>query len=109
MKLAEAFRLGALHEVQQQLDAMRSSLDAAAAGAMPEMQCRDIVISGREALLTIFRQLDRPAHGSILVTAQVARYALGGLNTLKFEKGLVFAPGEPVRDATDEELKLSAG
>lgn len=105
MKLAEAFRLGAQEAVQAETDALRRSLDIRGARALPEIQCRDIVITGREATLTVFRQVDRPAPGNVLVTAQVARHSLGGLTSLRIEKGLVFAPDAPARDATDEELR----
>jgi hypothetical protein len=107
MKLAEAFRLGATQQVQAQVDELRGSLDFDGAAALPEIQCRDIVIVGREATLTVFRQLDRPAPGHVLVTVQVARHSLGGLTALKIEKGVVFPRGAPARDATDEELLAS--
>jgi hypothetical protein len=106
--LLEAFKAEALRELQAQLDALRT-LDFVGALSLPETQYRDIALCGREAQLTIFRQSDQPRPGHVLVTAQIARHTLGGVTSLKFEKGLVFPPVGPVRDATEEELLRSGG
>ena len=104
MKLAEAFKTAALIEVEAQIDRLRHSLDFDNALALPERQSRNIAICGREAQFTLFRQLDRPHPGAVLVTAQVARHALGGITTLCFERGLVIVRDAPARDATEDEL-----
>jgi hypothetical protein len=105
--LRELFRQEALREVQAQVDVLRDTLDLAGALALPAATCRDIVLCGREAQLTIFRQADQPSAGAVLVTAQVARHGLGGVTSLRYEQGLVFSPGCPARDATDDELRAS--
>jgi hypothetical protein len=107
VKLAEAFRNEALRAIEAQLALFKDTLHLAAAALLPQAQSRDIVLVGREAQLTIFRQMDRPLPGHVLVTVQVARHSLGGVSTLRFEKGLVYSPGDLVREATDQELQAS--
>jgi hypothetical protein len=109
MTLAEAFRAEALHVLQQQADRLRRTLDLAGALALPAASFEDIVLCGREAQLTIFRQADQPSSGQVLVTAQIARHALGGVKSLAFDRGLVFSSVGPARDATDLELRTSGG
>ena len=69
----------------------------------------DIVISGKEVQLTIFKQESPPGlPDALLLTAQIVRAALGGIHSFHYEKGLVFGAQQPVREASDEELKASA-
>jgi hypothetical protein len=109
VNLAEEFRSEALCAIDAQIASLRATLDFTAASSLPHARSLDIVLAGREAQLTIFRQNDQPSPGKILVTAQVARHSLGGVTSLHFEKGLVISPDGVLREATDLELLISGG
>jgi hypothetical protein len=69
-----------------------------------------VVVDGTTLSLTVFRQDDAYAlAGRTLVTVQVARPALLGLASFHTERGLVFSPNEPPREATELELQNSGG
>jgi hypothetical protein len=62
-------------------------------------------VAGREVQLTIYRQAAVRSLGrQVLVTVQLARHALGGVVSFHIEKGIVFSPEAPARDATEQEL-----
>lgn len=110
MSLADKFREEALVMVQKHLDELRSTLSYQDALSLPAVACQDIVVAGKEALLTIYRQADLPfLAGQVLVTAQIARHALGGVTSFQIEKALVFSPQDPPRAASDQELADSRG
>lgn len=106
---AEAFKKA----VKELLDArikLLSSLTFESAGALPQGQAEDVLITGREAQLTIYRQTNPPnLPGAVLVTVQLARFGMGGVTSFKQEKGLVFSPGHAAREATTDELLGSGG
>ncbi len=87
---------------------LRETLAFEDAASLPAVSPDDVVVAGKEVLLAIYRQSDRPLPGQILVTVQIARHALGGVLSFHTEKGLVFSPHESPRDATARELAESA-
>jgi hypothetical protein len=108
VKQPEAFAVEAERAVDTRIAQLRSTLAFATASALPEAQFEDVVIAGKEVLFTVFRQSNIPfLAGQVLVTVQVARHGLGGVVSFQTEKGLVFSPGHPVRDATPQELQDS--
>ncbi len=105
VSLAARFREEALAELESRREQLRSSLGFEDAKALSAIDIHDVVFAGREAQLSIFRQeLD----AGVLVTFQVARHGLGGVTSLRIEKGLVFSPDAAPRDATDVELETSS-
>lgn len=83
-------------------------LDYAQAQTLPRASIEDVVIAGKEVQLAVFKQekiVGLP--GAILVTAQIARAALGGMLSFHYETGLVFEEEKTVREATEEELQRS--
>ena len=69
----------------------------------------DIVVAGKEVQLTVFRQQGvLSAADAVLVTVQLARAGLGGIVNFQLERGLVYLPGRPVRDATEDELEQTS-
>jgi hypothetical protein len=100
----------ALAVVTAEVDRMRGELTFSQALALPQATGRDIVVAGKEVQLTIWRQTDlHLLKGDVLITVQVARFGLGGMVTYQTERGLVFSPGAPPRDATPVELQNSGG
>lgn len=80
------------------------------ARALPATAEEAVVLEGATTSVTVFRQDDAYAlAGRTLVTVQVARPALLGLASFHTERGLVFSPNEPPREATDLELQNSGG
>ena len=58
--------------------------------------------------VTVFAQRDLPGfEGSVLVTVQLARRS--GLASYHTERGLIFSPAHPPREASREELRNSGG
>lgn len=105
VSLATRFREEAVAELESRRERLRSALSFDEAKALPSIDISDVVFAGREAHLTIFRQ---DLGTQVLVTLQVARHGLGGVTSLRIEKGLVFSPEEAPRDATDAELEASS-
>ena len=94
--------------VQEHIDRLRAELTFASARSLREAEGQDIVVAGREVQLTIFRQYDLPIlRGQVLITVQIARHSLGGIVAFRHERGLVFSPDAPTRDATAGELSAS--
>lgn len=110
MQPNEKFHEQALRTIHERLHELRESLSYADARRLPQGTADDIVVAGREAQLTIFRQVDPESlKGRVLVTVQVARFGLGGTTSYRAERGLVFSADEPPREATDAELKSTSG
>jgi hypothetical protein len=110
MTRAEEFWSEAEKFIEAHAQGLRDSLTYEDVLALPEADSRDIVILGKEVLLTIFRQSDVPAlEGQVLVTVQVSRHTLGGMSTSLRERGLVFSAGNPPRPATEQEMRDSGG
>ena len=108
--LRQIFDKESLALVQREIERLRAGLTFEKARELPQAEGRDVVVAGREVQLTIFRQTDAGIPGrGVLVTVQVARFGLGGTNTYRVERGLVFSPGVPARNATQEELVASSG
>lgn len=106
--LRETFNQEAMELVQGEVDRLRAELTFDKAREIPRADGRDVVVAGKEVQLMIFRQTEPEfLQGRVLVTVQAARFALGGTNTFRIERGLIFAPGEPPRDATETELAES--
>lgn len=106
--LRQAFNEESLTLVEREIERLRAGLTFEKARNLPQAEGRDVVVAGREVQLTVFRQTDaRIGDGGVLVTVQVARFGLGGTNTYRVERGLVFSPDAPPRDATEEELVTS--
>jgi hypothetical protein len=76
----------------------------------PETSSEDQLIAGEKASVTVFRQ-DSPYQldGRVLVTVLVAKSGWFGMTSYHIERGLVFSPGEQVREATETELQNSGG
>jgi hypothetical protein len=110
VKLAELFKAEAIKEVDARIAQLRTTKTFETSGALPEAHAEDIVVAGREVQLMIFRQSNVPfLAGQVLVTVQIARHGMGGVSLFQVEKGLVFSPSAPARDATTEELQRSGG
>jgi hypothetical protein len=109
MTRAEEFWSEAEKFIEAHAEELRGSLSYADALALPEADSRDIVIQGREVLLTVFRQADVPLPGKLLVTVQVSRHTMGGMSTSLRERGLVFSAASPPRPATAQEMRDSGG
>lgn len=106
--LRQTFNDESLALVQREIERLRGELTFEAARDLPQAEGRDVVVAGKEVQLTIFRQTGLEfLNGSVLVTVQVARFGLGGTNTFRVERALVFSPGVPPRDATESELAES--
>lgn len=109
MTKAELFKAEAQRAVDARIEQLRGSLTYETAGELSRAQFESLVLQGREAELTVYRQSDHPSlGGKVLVTVQVARHALGGVPSFRIEKGLVFSMNAPPRDATVAELRASA-
>ena len=109
-KLAELFKAEAIKEVDARVAELRSTRSFETASSLPEAHAEDIVVAGREVQLMIFRQSSVPLlAGQVLVTVQISRHGMGGVLLFRTERGLVFSPGMPARDATAEELQQSGG
>ena len=105
--IAARFNEEAARVLQQHVEHFKT-LSHEDALRLPDARCEDIVISGKEVQLTIFRQANIASlKGQVLVTVQLARFGLGGVTSYQMEKGLVFSAGAPPRDATDEELQAT--
>ena len=77
---------------------------------LPEVEGSDVDFSGVKASLTVFRQDDAyDLAGKILVLVVAARPTLMGIATQHVERGLVFSPSEPTREATQSEIRNSGG
>ncbi len=74
---------------------------------MPETADEEILVASRKCTLTVYVQ--RLMNDQLLLTAQFARAGLLGLVAFHQERGLVFARGSAVRDATATELMNSGG
>ena len=108
MNALATFNKEALSTIQSEVDRLKAGLTFAQARALPEAEGRDIVIAGKEVQLTTFRQAElRFLKGDVLITVQVARFGLGGMTSYHTERGLIFSPHSPPRDATDDELMES--
>ena len=108
MTHAEEFWNEAVKVVEAHAARLGDSLSFDDALALPAAESSDIVILGKEVLLTIFRQSDVPSlKDQVLVTVQVSRQTMGGMSTSLRERGLVFSADAPPRQATEEELKVS--
>lgn len=108
MTQAEVFWSEAVRVVEAHAASLAESLTFEDALALPAAESTDIVILGREVLLTIFRQSDVPfLAGQVLVTVQVSRHTMGGMSTSLRERGLVFSVDAPPRQATEDELRNS--
>ncbi|MGR8946830.1 MAG: hypothetical protein ACU84Q_02205 [Gammaproteobacteria bacterium] len=76
--------------------------------ALPRAQIEDVVISGKEVQVTVFKQVGVPPFANAtLVTVQIVRAGLGGILNYQYEKGLVFDDSGYVREATDYELQAT--
>ena len=105
MDARAAFNDAAIAAVQGEIVRLRTELSYPQACELPETDVRDIVVAGREVQLTTFRQrVPSSASGEILVVVQVARFGLGGIVSYQIERGLIFSPSAPPRDATGPEL-----
>jgi hypothetical protein len=80
------------------------------ARSLPEVAGADQIVGGFKATVTTFRQ-ESPYEltGMTLVTVLVARPRWFGVTAHHIERGLVFSPEGPVREATVEELENSGG
>ncbi len=77
---------------------------------LPEIDGADLIIGGMKASLTVFRQDDAYLlSGRTLVVVLAARPTMFGMGAQHVERGLVFSPSEPTREATDTELQNSGG
>jgi hypothetical protein len=104
------FKEEALAAVRSEVDRLKAELTYAQALALPEAAGKDIVVAGKEVQLTIFRQTEPPfLKGEVLVTVQLARFGLGGSVSHQTERGIVFSPIEPPREATPVELENTGG
>jgi hypothetical protein len=105
---AEEFWNEAVKVVEAHAARLRDSLTYGDARSLPPAESSDIVILGKEVLLTIFSQADVPfLKDQVLVTVQVSRHTMGGMSTSLRERGLVFSADAPPRQATEDELKNS--
>jgi hypothetical protein len=79
-------------------------------GLVDDAWMEDQLVAGEKASVTVFRQ-DSPYQldGRVLVTVLVARSRWFGMTSYHIERGLVFSPGEQVREATETELQNSGG
>ncbi len=110
MTQAEEFWNEVVRIVEAHAAGLRDSLSFDDALALPAAESSDIVIQGKEVVLTVFRQADVPSlKDQVLVTVQVSRHTMGGMSTSFRERGLVFSAGAPPRQATEEELRDSGG
>lgn len=108
--LATRFKEDALEVVRQHVEHLRQTLSFADALSLREADAQDILVTGKEVQLTVYRQTNVPfLTGRVLITVQLARHGLGGVVAHHIERGLVFSPGAATRDATDQELLDSAG
>jgi hypothetical protein len=105
---AEEFKRQVHEELERRAAQLRATLDFVSAGARPQGTAEDIVLAGREAQLTVFRQADPPGlPDTVLVTLQIARFGMGGVTSFRAEKGIVFDASGLVREATLRELEES--
>lgn len=81
-------------------------LSYAEASALPDAAGTEVMVSGQRCLLTVFAQ---PVPTGTLVVAQVARSSMCGLASFLQERGLVFAPEDSVRVASEHELLFTDG
>ena len=80
------------------------------AALLPETDGVYRTLGGYRAGITTFRQSGLPQlKGMVLVTVLVSRPTLLGISAHHIERGLVFSPNNPVREATARELQNSGG
>ena len=106
--LRDTFNQEALALVQGEIDRFRSELTFESARQLPRADGRDVVVAGKEVQLTVFSQTEPEfLKGRVLITVQAARFGLGGTNTFRLERGVIFSADDPPRDATETELAES--
>ena len=75
------------------------------ASRLPESSEERVCLGASECVLATFRQArDLPTEKAVLVTLQLTRSRCFGAWGDPLEKGLVFVPGQPPREATAAEL-----
>jgi hypothetical protein len=80
------------------------------ASALPEADGIDIVITGKKASITTFRQDNAyQLEGKTLLVVLVAKPGFLGMSSFHIERGLVFSPHEEAREATALEIQNSGG
>jgi hypothetical protein len=103
------FQVAAGELIDSRLERLRA-LTYADARQLPETAEEQAVVGGRRTSITVFRQDDpHGLPGCTLVTVLVARSAWFGLASNHVERGLVFSPRQPAREATARELENSGG
>lgn len=104
-----AFNAEAVRIIDDRLTALRR-LTFAEAAALPEASSESTVVAGNEARIKVFRKDDAyQLDGKILLVVMVGKLIWFGMGSHQIDRGLVFSPDQPVRDATDIELLYSGG
>lgn len=104
-----AFNSEAYRIIIERLAILRR-LNFAEAAELPTTSSKDVLVAGDKANITVFRQ-DGPYQldGKVLLVVMVAKPVWFGTGSHQVERGLVFSPDQPVREATDLELLYSGG
>ncbi len=104
-----SYEVEAASVIKDRLEHLRG-LTYAQARTLPEVDGEEITIAGITTSVTVFRQ-DSPnqLEGRTLVTVLVARERWFGMTANHIERGLVFSPDEPTREASELELQNSGG
>jgi hypothetical protein len=106
---AATFKVAASGLVEERIERLRE-MSFAEACALPEVAGEDVLIGGFKASVTTFRYADAIGlAGKVLVVVLAARPLAFGMAAQHVERGLVFAPSEPVREASVTELQNSGG
>lgn len=104
MSLLERFKQESSALIASRIQQLRDTLTFEQASSCAEVTPEDLVVAGKEVLLTTYRQSDTPMAGEVLLTVQVARHSLGGVASFQMERGLVFSRQGDPREATESEL-----
>ena len=109
MAVSRSYGADAMKIIEHRLNERRD-LTFEQVSSLPEVSGEDIVIDGTKARVTIFRQSSPyELSGRVLLTVLIARPRWFGMAAHHIERGLVFSPDQPVREATESELQNSGG
>ena len=101
----EAYRIA-----RERLSRLRGLTYEQAASLPEASESEPLVIDGTACTVTVFAQRSSDVlPKAVLVTVLVAHKGFLGIASFHTERGLLFAPGQDVREATELELRDSGG
>ncbi|MCG2584172.1 hypothetical protein [Massilia sp. TS11] len=104
------FDIDASRILEERVSSLRTLTYERAIGFPETSEEETIVVAGKRCKLIVFRQPGpEELTDSILITVLLSRSGLLGITQYHTERGLLFSPANPVREATDMELLQNGG